>query len=347
MKITQLRAVQPATPGSPPDWRTQLGQIVVEVTTDEGVTGIGVGGGGLAGIHIIETVLRDLLIGQDPTDVEAWHSEMCRHTAFYGQKGLVVMAISGVDLALWDLRGKLLGQPVARLLNEGVDLAQPLPTYRTVFDDVETEAALDAGHAAVKLHVERFGDRPDPTAIAELVERARNKLGSERALMIDAFGRWDIPSTMAVAAAIEPYQLDWLEEPLSCDDLAGYEALKQSPVPIAGGEHEYLISGFETLAREQLHTVLQPDINWCGGMTTLVQIYQLAAQTGLRVCPHRGSEVYALHAIAAIDPQPLAESPRNWFNVLQGSPAIENGMIQLTDAPGFGINVAADLWPAN
>ena len=116
------------------------------------------------------------------------------------------------------------------------------------------------------------------------------------------------------------------------------------PVPIAGGEHEYLISGFKTLARDRLHTVLQPDINWCGGMTTLVQIYQLAAQTGLRVCPHRGSEVYALHAIAALNPQPLAESPRDWFNVLEESPLIENGTITLTDTPGFGINVSAELW---
>ena len=78
-------------------------------------------------------------------------------------------------------------------------------------------------------------------------------------------------------------------------------------------------------------------------MTTLVQIYQLAAETGLRVCPHRGSEAYALHAIAALDPQPLAESPRDWFNVLQGPPAIKNGTIQLTDSPGFGINAAAEL----
>jgi len=347
MQITQLRAVQPATPGSPPDWRTQLGQIVVEVTTDDGSTGVGVGGGGLAGIHVIETVLRDLLLGQDPTDVESWHAQMCRHTAFYGQKGLVVMAISGVDLALWDLRGKLLGQPVARVLNKTVDLAQRLPTYRTVFDDVETEAALDAGHAAVKLHVERFGDRPDPTAIADLVARARGKLGPDRSLMIDAFGRWDVPSTLAVAEAIEPHQVDWLEEPIPSDDLAGYEALKQSPVPIAGGEHEYLIGGFETLANGKLHAVLQPDINWCGGMTTLVQIYELAKTTGLRVCPHRGSETYALHAIAALDPQPLAESPRDWFNVLEGSPSIQNGTIQLGAAPGFGIKIPVDIWPSD
>src|SRR5438105_4907294 len=105
MRITDLRAVQPPTPGSPPDWRTQLGQIVIEVHTDEGLIGAGVGGGGAAGIHVVQTVLRDLLVGRDPTPVEALHAEMCRHTLFYGQKGLVVMALSGVDLALWDLRG--------------------------------------------------------------------------------------------------------------------------------------------------------------------------------------------------------------------------------------------------
>lgn len=344
MQITRIRACQPPTPGSPPDWRTQLGQIVVEITTSDGQTGIGVGGGGLAGIHVIETVLRDLLTGQDPTDVETLHAQMCQHTAFYGQKGLVVMAISGVDLALWDLRGKILGQPVAQLLNKSVDLNHGLPTYRTVFDEVETEAALDAGHSAVKLHVERFGDRPDPTAIAELVARAREKLGPERPLMIDAFGRWDVESTLQVAQAIEPYQVDWLEEPLSCDDLAGYQQLKQSVVPIAGGEHEYLLPGFELLAHDQLHSVLQPDINWCGGLTTLVQIYDLARQTGLRVCPHRGSEVYALHAIAALDPAPLAESPRDWFHALDGAPTIQDGTIALHDAPGFGIEVASSLW---
>ena len=345
MQIIQLRAIQPDTPGSPDDWRTQLGQIIVEITTDDGQTGIGVGGGGKAGIHVIETVLRDLLQGQDPTDVEALHASMCRHTAFYGQKGLVVMAISGVDLALWDLRGKLLDKPVAKILNDSVDLDHPLPTYRTVFDEVETEAALDAGHAAVKLHVERFGDRPDPSAIASLVSRARDKLGPQRPLMIDAFGRWDVESAVQVAKAIEPYQVDWLEEPLPCDDLDGYRALaERSPVPIAGGEHEYLIEGFTTLATGNLHAVLQPDINWCGGLTTLIQVYELARQQGLRVCPHRGSEPYALQAIAALDPQPLAESPRDWFNVLEGASAIENGLITLGRKAGFGVQVGEEIW---
>ena len=133
MRITEVRAVQPATPGAPADWRTQLGQIVVHIATDSALHGYGVGGGGAAGIHIVESVLRDFLIGKDAREVEQLHAGMCRHTCFYGRAGLTIMALSGVDLALWDLRGKAAGQPVARLLNKDVDLSRPLPTYLTVF----------------------------------------------------------------------------------------------------------------------------------------------------------------------------------------------------------------------
>src|SRR6185436_14516888 len=100
MKIIGVKAWQPPTPGSPPDWRTQLGQIIVEVQTESGLSGIGVGGGGAASIHVIHTVLHDLLIGRDASAVEELHRAMNEHTQFYGRKGLVVMATSGVDLAL-------------------------------------------------------------------------------------------------------------------------------------------------------------------------------------------------------------------------------------------------------
>ncbi|MCH5372447.1 MAG: mandelate racemase/muconate lactonizing enzyme family protein, partial [Planctomycetes bacterium] len=235
MKITELTAFQPATPGSPSDWRTQLGQIIVRVETDDGMVGVGVGGGGKASIHVIETVLRDLLIGRDARNVEKCYHDMCRSTVFYGRSGLVMMAISGVDLALWDIRGKVADRPVARLLNPKVDLKQPIPTYCTVFDDIATAAALQAGHRAIKLHVERFGDRPDPSLIADLVARVRDVLGPEGMLMIDAFARWDVESTLAVARAIERYNVAWLEEPITPDDLDGYARLAaESPVPIAG-----------------------------------------------------------------------------------------------------------------
>lgn len=346
MKITHLRAVQPPTPGSPADWRTQLGQIVVEVQTDEGATGIGVGGGGRAGIHLVETVLRDLLVGRDPSDVEGLHAEMVRHTAFYGRSGLVVMALSGVDLALWDLRGRVAGKPVAELLNARVDLGRQLPTYATVFGEQDVEQAITAGHAAVKLHVERFGDRPDVAQLVHLVADVRHRAGEQAMIMLDAFARWDEETAFHVAESLSNYHLAWLEEPLPPDNLAGYHRLVEwSPIPIAGGEHEYLTSGFQYLIEHHLHAVLQPDINWCGGLTTLVEIYRMAHAAGLRVCPHRGCEPYALHAIAALDAgHALAESPRSWFNCLLGAPAIEEGKIRLSPAAGFGVTVDPSIW---
>ena len=130
-------------------------------------------------------------------------------------------------------------------------------------------------------------------------------------IMIDAFGRWNVETTLRVADAIAPHHVAWLEEPLPPDELDGYAVLAQkSPVPIAGGEHEYLVEGFKTLIDRGLHSVLQPDINWCGGLTTLKAVYDMAQAVGVRVCPHRGCEPFALHAIAAVDVEPLAESPR-------------------------------------
>jgi L-rhamnonate dehydratase len=345
MIITGIRAAQPPTPGSPSDWRTQLGQIVVEVQTDTGLCGYGVGGGGASAVHVIETVFRDLLMGRDAENVEALHQEVCRHTAFYGRKGLVVMAISGLDLALWDLRGKSRDQSIAELLADEFDIRRPLPTYMTVFDDQAAQTAMQSGHRAIKLHVERFGDQPDATAIAQLVEQTRERLGEDAEIMLDAFARWDVETSLRVAELIAPFRVTWLEEPLPPDDLPGYARLmKASPVPIAGGEHEYLAEGFQQLIDENLHAVLQPDVNWCGGLTTLIEIYKMARQADVRVCPHRGCEPYALPAIAALDPRPLAESPRQWFTCLAGAPVAAAGVIHASSAPGFGVSVPPDLF---
>jgi len=107
MKITDVRALQPVGENSPQDWRTSLGQILVAVDTDCGITGYGVGGGGLAGIHVVKTVLRDLLIGRKPEEITQLWNEMYQTTLAFGRKGIAIMAISGVDLALWDLRGEI------------------------------------------------------------------------------------------------------------------------------------------------------------------------------------------------------------------------------------------------
>lgn len=336
MKITNVRAVQPLSPGSPPDWRTSLGQILVAVDTDCGLTGHGVGGGGLAGVHVVRTVLRDLLIGRDAEQVESHWQAMYRATLPFGRKGLAIMALSGVDLALWDLRGKAAGRPVAALL--GGTAGRRIPTYITVWHEVIAEEV--AGHHGVKLHVEHGAAGDQVEGVVTAAERARAAIGPERPLMLDAWMRWDVETSLRVGRAVEPLNVSWIEEPLSPDDLDGYAILaQQSPIPIAGGEHEFTAFGFRELVERRLHRVLQPDVCWCGGLTQLVQIYKMADRHGLRVCPHRGAEIWALHAIAALDPEPLAESGRPWMTWVGGQPAIQDGGIELTEAPGFGVTI--------
>lgn len=336
MRIAAIHSFQPHSPGSPADWRTSLGQIAVEVTTDTGLTGCGVGGGGAASIHLISAVLAPLLTGRDAEPVEEHWQAMYDATLPFGRKGIAIMAISGVDLALWDLRAKAAGIPVAVLL--GGQVGQPVPTYTTVWDVVDQQTA--AGSQAVKLHVHPHVDdaRQLVERVAGQVELARQALGAGRPLMVDAWMQWDLPTTLAIARRIAPLDIQWLEEPLPVDDLDGYAALRdQCPIPIAGGEHEFTALGFQPLIEQRLHQVLQPDACWVGGLTQLVRIYEMAAAAGLRVVPHRGAEVWGLHALAALDPNPLAESGRPWIDWVTGQPSIQDGVIRPGDAPGFGV----------
>lgn len=339
MQITDVRAVQPVSPGSPPDWRTSLGQILVAVDTDAGLTGYGVGGGGRAGIHVIRTVLRDVLLGHAPHRIEHLWRSMYRASLPFGRKGIAVMALSGVDLALWDLRGKAENVPVAELL--GGATGRPIPAYVTVWGEVDPAWAESC--RAFKLHVEHGEGGHRTERVAKAVERARSVIGPDASLMLDGWMRWDVETTLRIAEQTAECALAWIEEPLSPDDLEGYAQLVQRcPVPIAGGEHEFTANGFAALVEGRLHQVLQPDACWCGGLTELIRIYQMAREAGLRVCPHRGAEVWGLHAIAALDDRPLAESGRPWMTWVGGQPPVVDGCITLSDRPGFGVEIDED-----
>jgi L-rhamnonate dehydratase len=338
MKISNIRAMQPIAAGTPPDWRTSLGQILVAVDTDVGLTGYGVGGGGLAGVHVVRSVLRDLLLERDPEPIGDLWRAMYEATLPFGRKGIAIMALSGVDLALWDLRGKALQRPIAELL--GGTIGRRIPTYATVWDELPAE--LVGKHRAFKLHAgHRATD--DIATVVRAVQRARSVVGRDCPLMLDAWMRWNVATTLLVAEQVAPLDVAWIEEPLPADDWRGYQELvARCAIPIAGGEHEFTAAGFAELIERRVHHVLQPDVCWCGGMTELVKIYDMARTAGLRVCPHRGAEIWALHAIAALDPEPLAESGRPWMTWVGGQPDICDGFIELTDAPGFGVTIAED-----
>ncbi|WP_339730666.1 mandelate racemase/muconate lactonizing enzyme family protein [uncultured Gimesia sp.] len=334
MKITDVRAIQPVGENSPADWRTSLGQILVAIDTDSGITGYGVGGGGLAGSHVVKTVLRDLLLGRNPEEISQLWEEMYQATLAFGRKGIAIMAISGVDLALWDLRGKYEQQPLVSLL--GGNPGEKIPTYRTVWDPQDLQTTTE--HAGYKLHLGKVAASDQRELIIASVEQARDFIGPDPLLMVDAWMKWDVESTIEISQQIASSRIEWIEEPLSPDDLAGYRMLKeQSAVPIAGGEHEFTSAAFGQLIEEQLHSVLQPDVCWCGGLTELIKIYTMANEAGLRVCPHRGCETWALHAIAALDPDPLAETGRPWMTWVSGQPEVKQGTIELSDRPGFGL----------
>jgi L-alanine-DL-glutamate epimerase-like enolase superfamily enzyme len=343
VRIVEVRAVHPHAPEAPTDWRGWLGQILVAVDTSDGLTGYGVGGGGTAGVHVVRTVLRDALVGQDPSDVEGLWTNMYRRTLPFGRKGLAIMAISGVDLALWDLRGKRRGKPIAELL--GGSVGQPIPAYVTVATFDELEMWQPQNLRAVKLHVEKLDAHVHPDRLVELVRRVRNALRPETQLMADAFMSWDVSSTLGIAQRIAQYNVTWLEEPLPPDDLQGYAQLtRQCPIPIAGGEHEFTAMTFKDLMERHLHDVFQPDVCWCGGLSQPVKIYEIGRRYGFRVCPHRGAEIWALHAISALDPESLAESGRPWMTWVEGQPPVEEGTVRLGSAPGFGVTFDESLW---
>ena len=311
-----------------------MGQILVIVETDDGLTGYGVGGGGKAGIHVIDTALHHLLNGANATDVEDLWDEMYRATLAYGRKGIAIMAISGVDLALWDLRAKREKKPLVELLGGKPD--ESVRAYKTGFSAEEGIEAAE-GFSAVKVHA---GIRPGEEMydIVGGIERVRETLGPDIQLMGDAFMKMDVETTLRLAEQLEPYDLLWLEEPLPPDDLEGYARLRdESPIPIAGGEHEYTAKAFEPIIAEKLHSYVQPDVCWCGGLTELLKIYQLAEGTDVVVCPHRGAEAWSLHAIAALGAEPFAESGREWMSWVRGTPEILNGEVAVSDRPGFGV----------
>jgi L-alanine-DL-glutamate epimerase-like enolase superfamily enzyme len=338
MKITDVRARQPEASHSPGGWRASMGQISVAVDTDSGLTGYGIGGGGAAGIHVIEQELRPLLLGADGTDVEGLWEAMYRASLAYGRKGLTIMAISGVDLALWDLRGKDAARPIAALLSDTP--AQDMPAYSTTSVD-GVAVAVGAGFGAVKVGgIGRLDPQTQTDEIVDLLGQARRQVGDDLQLMTDAGMGWrDREAALRVCERLAELELVWLEEPLPADDLEGYAWLVQrSPVPIAAGEHEFTARGFAELMARGCHHIYQPDICWCGGLTQVVEIYRLARAHEVRVCPHRGSEVWGIHAIAALDPEPLAESGRPWMEWVGGG-QISDGRARWTAAAGFGVEL--------
>ncbi|WP_306119091.1 MULTISPECIES: mandelate racemase/muconate lactonizing enzyme family protein [unclassified Roseitalea] len=298
MKITDVAALYLRLPTIKARTDSSQDTLLVRVDTDAGVTGWGEVDGcpwvakaiiDAPMSHTLVTGLRNLLVGEDPMDVERLWTKMYEGTLYYGREGAVIQAMAGVDLALWDIKGKALDQPVWRLL--GGRYRDRLRVYSSnmfQFTAEETadrlRKAKDEGFTAVKFGWEPFGR--DAATDCAYLEALRKAGGDDYDIMVDVGLIWDAPTTIQRARLFEPYDLTWIEEPMHPDNLAGYKKVSDNIVQrLAAGEEECTQRGFARLIEEGGIGLAQIDLTRCG-LTQAMKIADHAAQKGVMVANH-------------------------------------------------------------
>jgi L-alanine-DL-glutamate epimerase-like enolase superfamily enzyme len=338
------------------------GWLVVEISTDDGL--IGIGNAALSPLvtkQVIDVHLKPLLIEQNPWDIEFLWQHMYRKTMAFGRKGIGMAAISAVDIALWDILGKSAKQPVYRLL--GGRTKQHIPVYasRLYSGDLGEVAAeakryKDEGYKAMKL---RFGWGPTdgPAGMQRnvaLVRTVRETVGDEIDVMADAYMGWTLDYAKRMIPLLEPFHLRWLEEPVIPDDVAGYAELKAcGRIPIAGGEHEFTIYGFRELLEARAVDYIQFDTNRVGGITQARKISAMAEAYSVPVIPHAG-QMHNYHIVMASLNCPMAEyfpvvdvevgNELFWY-LFDGEPTAKDGYIDLDERlPGLGLGIKKEAF---
>ncbi|MGH9674054.1 MAG: enolase C-terminal domain-like protein [Bryobacteraceae bacterium] len=247
----------------PARWRyrgpfSQLaGAIIVQIRTDQGIVGYGLRGGGGAAAYIIEKHVSDPLVSANPLNVESLWDQMYSSSLLHGRR-LVVMAMSGIDLALWDIAGKHAGKPVYRLLGGAVK--DRVPVYYTGLVERGLKLGIKSFKMAAGVGV-RDG-RDGMRLLESRLREARKTIGPDAELMIDCICSWDVPYTLEMAERLAEVRLAFIEEPLTADDIDGYADLcrRVRGTRIASGEHEYTRFGFQLLLKHNAVHILQPDV---------------------------------------------------------------------------------------
>ncbi|EOH6072730.1 L-rhamnonate dehydratase [Burkholderia cenocepacia] len=329
-----------------------LGTLVIEVEASDGTVGFAVTTGGEIGAFIVERHLARFIEGQRVTDIEKMWDQMFHATLYYGRKGVVLNAISGVDLALWDLLAKVRREPVHQLL--GGKVRDELEFYAT---GARPDLAKEMGFIGGKLPLHHgpaegeAGLRRNLDALADM----RSRVGADFWLMLDCWMSLDVPYATRLAHEAHALGLKWIEECLPPDDYWGYAKLRRD-VPrgmlVTTGEHEATRWGFRMLLEMECCDIIQPDVGWCGGLTELIRISALADARGVLVIPH-GSSVYSYHFVTTRHNSPFAEflmmAPQAdrvvpmFDPLLLDEPVPVGGRMKVPDTPGFGVRLNPDV----
>ncbi len=355
MKITEIKTFLMQA-GAPPDksWAsdgkgvqtTSRNWLFVKVYTDEGITGIGECSGWP---RVIETAVQDLatvLVGEDPAHIEKLWQKMLVAMMGHGMTGVVGGgAMTGIDMALWDIKGKALNTPVWNLL--GGKVRDRIRIYSHASTPEVARDLVARGITAIKTGGVRDTLRK--------VESLREAVGDEIDLMVDLHGPpWLTPADAVVLGrALEPLHLLFLEDPVAPEHTDAYRRIRDAvAIPLAAGERASTIWGLRTLIEEELVDVVQPDTGRAGGISQMKKIAAMAEAHGIMMAPHSGSlgpvaEYAALHLLAAIPNALMLERiDDDWpgrNQVVTPAPKVENGFLAVPDTPGLGVDIDEDF----
>src|SRR5215467_3252883 len=375
MKITRLDTYFLSIP-LPQPVRTststisQVSEVIVKLTTDAGLVGLGEAHGpflfrqGPEGMRVVNDIVQQitpLVVGEDPFNIERIWQDLFALTytsvrgipALARQQRPLVTAMSAIDIALWDLKGKAIGRPVWALL--GGALRDRVPAYVTGFyyrdgeraDDLVREAAMyvELGYRTLKVKVGGL----TPEADAERVGVIRKAVGHDVALMLDANQGWSLPTALRAAKLCAPHGIFWLEDPMPWFDerhtLARLRA--ETGIPIAAGETEVSPFGLRTLLAEGLVDYLIIDSTWAGGLTTWRKAAVMAELHQVPMAAHHDPQIH-VHAVAASPTgfilESFADPTRDplWFELFRERPKIVDGFMAVPDAPGLGLELRSE-----
>ncbi len=354
MKITGADAIPLAVPlreSAPPSpWAAATAkQILVRLTTDEGLTGWGecfAYGATLAVVSVVEEALAPIVLGQDPTQIAELVDRMHRALMIWGRRGLAMMAVSGVELALWDLCGKARGAPVYQLLG-GLSASRPrvyasLLRYATPAHVRQAvSAAVTLGYTAIKLH----------QIDVESVAGAREVAGDGIELMLDTNCPWTVEEAIRMGRALERFDLRWLEEPVwPPEDYPGLARVRAAlRIPLACGENEATVFGIQAIINAGAVDIVQPSVTKVGGILEMKKIATLAAATGATFVPHSyyyGPGLAAtLHVVASTPDVPYIEFPPGELavSILAEPIRARGGVVTVPDRPGLGADPDPDV----
>ncbi|HEY4252803.1 MAG TPA: mandelate racemase/muconate lactonizing enzyme family protein [Roseomonas sp.] len=335
---------------------------IVEISTDAGITGWGECYGPAAvNKTVIETQYRSRVIGRDPFDVEVVWEDLYNRIKDYGATGFSITALSGIDIALWDVMGRATGKPIHKLI--GGAHRTSLQAYATglyfidmdrlVEEAVEEALAYKAqGFRAIKMKI----GLGDPKLDFRRVKAVRDAIGPEVQLAVDANHCFTVPQAIRLGRMLEELDLMWFEEPISPEDHDGYaEVTRALDMAVAGGENDFTRWGFRDIIAKKAMDIVQPDLCAAGGISECRKIAAMASAHGVECVPHAWGSAIGLAAtvqwLAALPDMPPAfrpippmlefeQTPNPLRDELAKEPIVQvNGIVKVSDAPGIGIEV--------